>query len=138
LGPTDFDNVSNLYLHFKWGCDGSSEYSEYHQKYFVTPVDDQEEIESNCEMEIENMHINQINKNDKCDRNLFLFSLIPLKLNIMKTNNVTSCIWENQKLSSTRFCQPIQFIFEKETVSTTKRKVDKIKKEINELKPFEI
>lgn len=138
LGPNDFDDVSNLYLHFKWGCDGSSGHSEYHQKYSATPVDDQEKIDSDCEMDIENMHINEMNKNNKCDWNLFLFSLVPSKLNSIKTNNIISCIWENQKPPSTRYCRLIKFIFEKETVSTTKREVDKIKKEINKLKPFEI
>jgi len=35
------------------------------------------------------------------------------------------------------YCRPIKFLFEKETAYNTKNEVSKIKKEMNELKPFE-
>lgn len=85
-------------------------------------------MESDCE----NMHIYEINKNKKCNKNKF--PSVPLKLISLRTNNLTSCMWENQMPFSTRYCRPIKFIFEKETFSTTKREVDEIEKEINELR----
>ena len=75
---------------------------------------------------------------EKCDGNLFLFSLVPLQLEGSKNNSDSiSVLWKNQKSSSTRYCRPIKFLFEKETAFNTKSEVSKIKKEINELKPFE-
>lgn len=92
------------------------------------PENGQEDIESDCEIDIENIHLNEINKNNKCYGNLFLFSFVPLKLISLRTNNVTCVIWENQKLSSTRYCRPIKFICEKDTACTTIREVGKILK----------
>lgn len=120
LSDQNLNELKNVHLHFKWGCDGSSGHSEYHQKFVKTDIERGSSI------------------NEKCDDNLFLFSLVPLKLVESKNNSgVISVLWENQKPSSTRYCRPIQFLFEKETACNTKNEVSKIKKEINELKPFD-
>jgi len=58
---------------------------------------------------------------------------VPLKLIGTKNKTSVSIIWKNHKSSSTRYCRPIKFIFEKETISSTKHEVGKIQKEINEL-----
>ncbi|CAI6363407.1 unnamed protein product [Macrosiphum euphorbiae] len=121
ISDQNLNESKNLHLHFKWGCDGSSGHSEYHQKFIET------EVESGI-----------VSMNEKCDGNLFLFSLVPLQLEGSKNNSdFISVLWKNQKSSSTRYCRPIKFLFEKETAFNTKSEVSKIKKEINELKPFE-
>lgn len=141
FGTKDFEDFTQFDLHFKWGCDGSSGHSEYHQKYYNKSENEKEQlidVESNNEFDIENEDVNETYTNEKCDANLFLFSVVPLKLIGTKNNNLVSIVWENHKPSSTRYCRPIKFIFEKETISSTKREVGKIEKEINELNPFEI
>jgi len=53
--------------------------------------------------------------NEKCDGNLFLFSLVPLQLVGSKNNSdYIIVLWKNQKASSTPYCRPIKFLFEKE------------------------
>lgn len=69
--------------------------------------------------------------------NLFLFSLVSLKLIDTKNNNLVDIVWENQK-PSIRYCWPIRFIFEKETIGSTKHDVGKIEREINVIKIFEV
>lgn len=123
ISDQNLNEFKNLHLHFKWGCDGSSGHSEYHQKFIET----EREVESGI-----------VSMNEKCDGNLFLFSLVPLQLVGSKNNSdFINVLWKNQKSSSTRYCRPIKFLFEKETAINTKSEVSKIKKEINELKPFE-
>lgn len=113
ISDQNLNEFKNLHLYFKWGCDGSSGHSEYHQKFIQT------EVESGT-----------VNINQKCDDNLFLFSLVPLELVESKNKSV---LWRNQKSSSTRYFRPIKFLFEKETAYNTKSEVSKIKKEIDEL-----
>ncbi|KAL4126446.1 hypothetical protein QTP88_010668 [Uroleucon formosanum] len=121
ISDQNLNEFKNLHLHFKWGCDGSSGHSEYHQKFIETKVESE-----------------TVSINEKCDGNLFLFSLVPLELVESKNNSdFKNVLWKNQKSSSTRYCRPIKFLFEKETAYNTKSEVSKIKKEINELKPFE-
>lgn len=96
-----------LKLYVKWGCDGSSGQSEYNQA-----------------LPGENQLIS--------DANLFIASLVPIKVVDLSTNLV---VWQNSRCSSVRYCRPISIKFVKETPQHTKDVVDNIKRQINELVP---
>lgn len=80
----------HLTLHTKWGCDGASGQSEYMQKF------------SNPSM-------------DLSDSNLFMTSIVPLKMTLETTENLTNLVWKNSRPSSTRYCRALKFEFTKET-----------------------
>lgn len=103
----------------KWGCDGSSGYSEYMQK----PVDETEEA---------NTEVN--------DSNLFLITFVPLRLlgYINDCNENPLLVWENPRPSSTRLCRPIKFLYIKETAMLIRQEVDVIRLEISNLKGFDV
>lgn len=98
---------------YKWGCDGSNGQSQYKQKY-------------------------SDNNNSSSDKDLFLFSIVPLQLNSFDEQNNKHIIWTNNRTSSTRFCRPIKFKFEKETVETTLKEVNSVEDQIKQLTPTEI
>uniref|UniRef100_A0A2H1VFM7 SFRICE_040898 n=1 Tax=Spodoptera frugiperda TaxID=7108 RepID=A0A2H1VFM7_SPOFR len=91
-------------LDSKWGCDGSSGHSEYKQAF------DEEDIS---------------------DENLFLTSLVPLRLTDAK--NDTNVHWFNNTPSSTRLCRPVQFQFTKETREMIKNEISRMEGEIKNL-----
>lgn len=97
----------NLKLYVKWGCDGSSGQSEYKQA-----LPDETQLIS--------------------DANLFIASLVPIKLIDLSTNLV---VWQNTTCSSVRYCRPISIKFVKETPQQTRETVDDIKRQIDELTP---
>lgn len=94
----------NLLLVSKWGCDGSSGHSEYKQIFI---------------------------EKEKTDANMFLTSLVPLKLH--ESNNNNKLIWINSRPSSTKLCRPIKFEFIKETSENTKKEVNRVESEIKDL-----
>lgn len=51
-----------------------------------------------------------------------------------QNNNRQIIVWENPKPSSTCYCRPIMFIYTKETPETTTPDVQKIEKDIENLK----
>lgn len=71
-----------LKLFCKWGCDGSSGQSEYKQ---VLP--EESDLIS--------------------DANLFIASLVPIRLIDETTNTV---VWKNETCSSVRYCRPILLV----------------------------
>lgn len=100
----------------KWGCDGSSGHSQYHQTFEISE-----------------------NSKNITDESVFLFSFVPLRLTGITENSKEKFIlWENPTPSSTRYCKPMKFIYQKETAEVTKNEVGKIEKEISELKPFKL
>lgn len=101
------DGLTHLNLYSKWGCDGSSGQSEYKQ---ILP--EESELIS--------------------DANLFISSLVPLKLIEVNTNKV---LWENPVPSSVRFCRPILIEFSKETPEKTTSVVNEINAQIATLSP---
>lgn len=100
----------NLQLLTKWGCDGSSGQSEYKQ---ILPN------ESNL----------------VSDANLFIASLVPIKLIDTETKEI---LWQNPACSSIRYCRPILLEFAKETPEKTRSVVGDIRDQINNLKNSEI
>lgn len=98
---------THLMLYSKWGCDGSSGQSEYKQV-----LAEESELIS--------------------DTNLFIASLVPLKLVNMNTNET---VWENPVPSSVRFCRPILIEFSKETPEKTTSVVNEIDAQKDALTP---
>jgi hypothetical protein len=94
INDIQLDSVECIY---KWGFDGSSGQKEYKQKF----TDD-----------------------NVCDSNLLMTSLVPIQLyGIQKNNDEKIIIWKNPCPSSTGFCRPVRFLFEKETQDTIKNKI---------------
>lgn len=117
LEASNFESTE-LILYSKWGCDGSSGQCVYKQ-----PIAD-----------------------DKSDANLFMVSLVPLRLQnqeLFKEGKPSTSsrsfqeeyIWKNPRPSSTRFCRPIKFEYMKETKEATIATVNFIKEEIKDLVP---
>lgn len=75
-------NCNELTLLIKWGCDGSSWYSEYKQKY-------------------------QESNNNKNDSNLFLASIVPITFLEELTIESKNYIWTDLQTSSTWYCRPL-------------------------------
>ena len=81
LSDQNLNAYKYLDLHFKWGCDGSSGHSEYHQKFVETEIE-RRTVSNESENNYTEIGVNK----QSDDGNLFLFSLVPLKL-IESTNN---------------------------------------------------
>lgn len=99
---------TTLVLLSKWGCDGSSGQSEYKQQ------------------------ISGNNDENITDANLFVMSLVPLRLKCSTSENL---VWRNPRPSSAHFCRPIKFKYLKETKELVQSEVDLVKQEINALLP---
>lgn len=97
-----------LVLISKWGCDGSSGFSEYKQK----------------------------TEESYSDSSIFCISLVPIQLNSILLENVI--VWSNCRPSSTRYCRPIKFEYAKETDLYIKNQVAYIQNQIQDLLPSNI
>lgn len=106
------EQLSNLNLICKWGCDGSSGLSMYKQKF----SDDDE---------------------SKSDASIFFTSLVPLQLiSIDKNTSEKIIVWKNPRPSSPRFCRPIKIEFLHETTEATVKQTENIKEQASKLIPF--
>ncbi|CAH0713897.1 unnamed protein product, partial [Brenthis ino] len=85
------NSLRKLKLFCKWGCDESAGQSEYKQ---VLP--EESDVIS--------------------DANLFIASLVPIRLIDETTNTV---VWMNETCSSVRYCRPVLLEFAKETPEKT-------------------
>jgi len=66
-----------------------------------------------------------------------MFSIVPIQLRcLIQEKNIV--VWQNPRTSSIRFCRPIKFSFEKETVNSTLREVNASETEIKNLLPTKI
>lgn len=101
------ENVRNMHLICKWGCDGSSEQSIYKQKF---------------------------TEDGKSDENVFSTSFVPLQL--VCESNTEIVVWKNPRPSSPRFCRPIKLQFLHENVESTVNVVNDIQQQIESLVPF--
>jgi hypothetical protein len=66
-------------------------------------------------------------------------SLVPIQLyGLQKNNNEKIIIWKNLRPSSTRFCRPVRFLFEKETLDIIKNEVLYIENQIKNREPTKV
>lgn len=93
-----------LELYSKWGCDGSGGHANYRMKFSDSSTD---------------------------DSNFFLSAIVPLELRNKDTNEI---LWKNVHPSSTRYCRPIQFVFQKESETLINEMTNDINAQIGELK----
>lgn len=99
----------NLILISKWGCDGSHQ-TQFKQK-FVDTLND--------------------------DGNIFLSSLVPVRLIVSINGETKKIVWQNPVPSSVRFCRPIRARFVHETKDITKEEISFIKNQEKLLKQTE-
>lgn len=111
LDTLSVENVKNMHLIFKWGCDGSSGQSIYKQKF---------------------------TEDGKSDENVFFSSLVPLLLVCKDSNDSNNEIvaWKNSRPSSPRFCRQIKLQFLHENVESTISEVNDIEQQVELLVPF--
>lgn len=88
-----------------WGCDGSHQ-TQFKQKFSDTEND---------------------------DGNLFLSSLVPVRLIVSVNGEMKKIIWQNPVPSSVRFCRPIRARFVHETKDVTIEEVEFIEKQSKNL-----
>jgi hypothetical protein len=113
--------MSNLLLISKWGCDSSTDHSQYKQKWSAGSFS---------------------------DADFFLSSLVPLQLQFHEENSSAEAwaststysgplhiLWQNPRPSSTQFCQPIRIQFKKETAALAQAEVDYISTKFQNLVP---
>ena len=92
IDQLNFEECTNLMLHFKYGSDGSSSQSNYKQQF--------------------------INENGHSidDSSVYVSSMVPLQLVTVKKNGkLGKILWTNDKPSSPMYCRPISINFAKET-----------------------
>ena len=94
LSPNDLfsrvedNNIENLWLISKWGCDGTSGQAEYKQLFQT---------------------------GDVSDASIFISSLVPVQIIFGDPRDTHKIIWQNQRPSSPRYCRPIKLEFVHET-----------------------
>lgn len=99
---------TRLTLICKWGFDGSSGHSQYKQNFISS---------------------------ESTDEFLFLTAMVPLRLIDEETGQEQ---WRNPRPSSTLYCRPIKFLFQKENSNLVHNTEKDISEKIKNLKPFEI
>ena len=97
-----------LILTCKWGCDGSQQ-AQFKQKF-------QSDLDS--------------------DSNIFQSSFVPLRLSCGAYNE--KIVWQNQTLSSPRYCWPIRISFIKESVDIINKEIQYIENKMMSLRNTEV
>lgn len=77
---------------------------------------------------------NGISKENQSDSSMFFVSLVLLQMYTL-VNERRVVIWRNPVPSSTRYCRPIKFLFEKETRDAIVREVKIVEDQISNLLP---
>ena len=103
------EELKNLELISKWGCDGSHQ-SAYQQKFQDSTQD---------------------------DSNIFQSSLVPLRLQSHIADR-KKVLWQNPTPSSTRFCRPICIRFLHETVDITNEEIKYVEDQVTQLRRTKI
>lgn len=91
----------HLTLISKWGCDGSNQ-TQFKQKFANTGED---------------------------DANIFLSSLVPVRMVVFINGETRKIVWQNPVPSSVRFCRPIRARFIHETKDITKEEITYIEEQ---------
>lgn len=110
----------NLVLHTKWGFDGASGQNHYMQNFPTTT----QHLEDNDEEQLTDIDV-------MCDSNMFMTSLVPLRLSSSSNDNLS--IWKNERPNSTRYCRALKFQFAKETPDLILAEKNRVEDEIERL-----
>lgn len=103
------EQLSDVHLISKWGCDGTSGLSAFKQKSEDPSVSDE---------------------------SMFVISFVPIRLVSRDLNtNKEIVLWQNPRPSSPRFCRPIRLQFIHETTTVIKDQVTEIENQIKALTP---
>ena len=103
-------NLKNLTLICKWGCDGTSGQSRYKQKFTDDYVD------------------------KFADTNIFFPSIVPLQfISIDEITNAKTVVWKNPRPSSPRFFRPLRIQFLHENTKATVTELDNINEQVDKL-----
>lgn len=101
---TDSEKL-HLMLISKWGCDGSHQ-TPFKQKFENVSHD---------------------------DSNIFVSSIVPVRLVVTFNGKTTKTIWQNPTPSSVRFCRPIRARFIQESKDVTKEEIEFIENQEKDL-----
>ena len=103
------DELNNVVLFVKYGCDGSSGYSEFNQRY------------------------SNDTDGTKSDSHIFVTSIVPIKAT---TEN--KILFQNPKPSSVRFCRPLHIQSKKETTALILAEKADIVDQVKALQPTKV
>lgn len=107
IDQLSIEQLQNLVLICKWGCDGSSGHSTYKQRFA---------------------------EKDASDANILFLALVPLQLMyIDQTTKKVNVIWKNPRPSSPRYCRPIKIMYAKETSEIVQYETDLVQEQIDVL-----
>lgn len=106
------NNKTKLELIVKYGCDGTSGFTQYKQAFTEARSGE--------------------------GNSVFVICMVPLFLRFSEHRNEEITFWENKYPSSTKLCRPIRFIFEKETSELIKCEMSNIQKQARKLAPVRI
>jgi hypothetical protein len=108
-----FSNISHgLNMHYKIGFDGSTCQSIYKQV-----AENERDLAS--------------------EQSLFMTCIVPLQLYFFKDGK-RQIVWQNPKPSSTLYCRPLRFVFQKENTDAIMTEFNTIQEEIKETPPTEV
>lgn len=96
-------NNDELTFVYKWGMDGASGQSQYKQIF--------------------NDSLEKVS-----DASIIMISLVPLRILY-----ASAVLWQNHQSSSTKYCRPIKFLFDKESKEIVKREFNSVRNKINAL-----
>lgn len=105
------NQLENLCMVTKWGCDGTSGQAEYKQLFQNESVSDE---------------------------SIFLISIVPIHIVSGNLEDNSNIIWKNPTASSPRYCRPLKMFFAKETADLIRKEVQLINEQIASLAPTEI
>lgn len=96
----------------KYGCDGTSGFTQYKQAFTEARNDD--------------------------GNSVFLICMVPRFLRFSDQGHQQITFWENKYPSSTKLCRPIKYLFENESCNLIKSKIDDIQNQTRKLLPAKI
>ena len=102
-------NKTDLELITKYGCDGTSGFSQYKQIF-----SESKNIEGSS---------------------VFIMCMVPLLLRFTQRRSNEIMSWENKNPSSTRLCRPVKFTYKKETQELIKLEMDDLQHQFRKLIP---
>lgn len=102
----------NLELIVKYGCDGTSGFTQYKQAFSEARSGE--------------------------GNSVFMICMVPLFLRFSDGGHENIIFWQNKYASSTKLCRPIKFVFKKESSDVIKSEMQDIESQANKLIPAKI